>query len=133
MPNTEQLLYQTGKNSHQRFPLKRLFLKILQYSWENTSVKLLITTILKNTCIWLPLNWLYEMIVWNFIRGLHLKPSQLSDTRKIPVALNKIWSTCWLYIWPLCFLINLGLICSSLTVTTQKANACSPWIPCKKM
>ena len=27
------------------------------------------------------------------------------------------------------FLLNLGCECSSLTVTTQKANACSPWTP----
>ena len=25
---------------------------------------------------------------------------------------------------------NLGFVCSSLTVNTQKANACSPWTPC---
>ena len=25
---------------------------------------------------------------------------------------------------------DLGFVCSSLTVTTQKANACSPWTPC---
>ena len=28
------------------------------------------------------------------------------------------------------FLLNVGFVCSLLTVTTQKANACSPWIPC---
>ena len=27
------------------------------------------------------------------------------------------------------FLLKLGFICSSLTVTTQKANTCSPWTP----
>ena len=32
MPNTEQLIYQTEKSSHQRFSIKTLFLKILQYS-----------------------------------------------------------------------------------------------------
>ena len=32
MPNTEQLLYQTEKISHRRFPIKTLFLKVLQYS-----------------------------------------------------------------------------------------------------
>ena len=27
-------------------------------------------------------------------------------------------------------LLNLGFVCSSLTVTTEKANACSPWSSC---
>ena len=31
----EQLLYETEKNSHQRFSIRMLCLKILQYSWEN--------------------------------------------------------------------------------------------------
>ena len=35
MPNAEQLCYQTEKSSHQRFSIKMLFLKVLQYSWEN--------------------------------------------------------------------------------------------------
>ena len=44
MPNAEQLLYQTGKSSHLSFLLETLFLKILQYSLENTSVKFIQTT-----------------------------------------------------------------------------------------
>ena len=28
------------------------------------------------------------------------------------------------------FHLNLGFVCSSLTVTTQKANACTPWTHC---
>ena len=28
------------------------------------------------------------------------------------------------------FLLNLGFVCSLLTFTTQKVNACTPWIPC---
>ena len=32
MLNTEQLLYETEKSSHWRFSVKKLFLKILQYS-----------------------------------------------------------------------------------------------------
>ena len=36
MPNTEQFLYQTEKSSHWKFFIRMLFLKILQYSWENT-------------------------------------------------------------------------------------------------
>ena len=53
MPNAEQLLYQTEKNCHKRFHIKTMFLKILQYSQENTCVKFLRTTILTN--IFLPL------------------------------------------------------------------------------
>ena len=41
MPNTEQLLYQIEKSSHQRFSIETLFLEILQYSWENTCVNFL--------------------------------------------------------------------------------------------
>ena len=86
MPTTEQLLYQTGKSRHQRFSMKMLFLNILQYSWENTCVEFSRTPILKNICIWLLLNWLYKVIVWNFVSGLHLKSSQLSNITKIPVT-----------------------------------------------
>ena len=32
---TEQLLYQTDKSSHRRRYIKKLFVKILQYSQEN--------------------------------------------------------------------------------------------------
>ena len=86
IPTTEQLLYQTEKNRHRRFSIKTLFLKILQYLRENVSVKFLRTPILKNICVWLLLNWLYEVIVWNFVSGSHLKPSRLSNITKIPVA-----------------------------------------------
>ena len=51
MPNVEQLLYQTEKNSHQSISIKTLFLKLLQYSQENTCVKFLRTPILKNICV----------------------------------------------------------------------------------
>ena len=54
-----------------------MFLKILQYSRENASMKFLRTPILKNFCIRLLLNWLYEVIVWNFISGVHLKSSSV--------------------------------------------------------
>ena len=73
---------------NERFSIKMLFLKILQYSWGNTCVKFLRTPILKNICVWRLLNWPYEVIVWNFISGLHLKPSWLSNITKIPVAFN---------------------------------------------
>ena len=60
MPNAEQLLYQTEKSRHRRFSIKTLSLKILQYSQENTCVKLSRPPILKNVCVRLLLNWLYE-------------------------------------------------------------------------
>ena len=63
MPNTEQFLYQTEKSSHCKFFIRMLFLKILQYSWENTYVKFLRTPILKNISVRLLLNWLYKAIV----------------------------------------------------------------------
>ena len=40
-------------------------------------MKFLRTPILKNFCIRLLLNWLYEVIVWNFISGVHLKSSSV--------------------------------------------------------
>ena len=67
MLNAEQLLYQTEKSSHQRFSMKTLFLNILQYSWESNCVKLLRTPILKNICIWLLMDRLFEVIVRKFV------------------------------------------------------------------
>ena len=86
MLNTEQFLYQTEKRNHQRFSIETMFLTILQYLQEKTCVKFLRTPILKNICIWLLLNWLREVIVWNFVSGSHLKPTWLSNITKIPVA-----------------------------------------------
>ena len=34
----------------------------------------------------LPLNWLYEVTVWNFVSGSHLKSSRLGNITKIPVT-----------------------------------------------
>ena len=65
MPNTEQLLYQTEKNSHWRFSIKTL-LKFLQYLRENTLVNFLRIPVLKNICIRLLLNWLYEVLFGTF-------------------------------------------------------------------
>ena len=73
MPNTEQLLYQTEKSSHRKISIKMLFVKIFQYSWESTCVKFLRTPLLKNICIWLPLIWIFEEIVWNFFSGWHFR------------------------------------------------------------
>ena len=75
MLNTEQLVYQTEKSSqHKRISIKT-FLKILQYSRENTCVKFLRTPILTTLYVRLLLNWLHDVIVWNFVSGLHLNPS----------------------------------------------------------
>ena len=38
MLDTEQFPYQTDKNSHRSCSLKKLFLKISQYSQENTCI-----------------------------------------------------------------------------------------------
>ena len=75
MPSAKQLLYQTEKNSYRRFSIRTLFLKILQYSQENICVKFLRSGILKNISVRQLLNQLYEAVVWNFVSGLHLKPS----------------------------------------------------------
>ena len=47
MPNTEQLLYQTDKSSHRSCSIKRLFLKISQYSQESTCIPVSFLTFLK--------------------------------------------------------------------------------------
>ena len=65
---------------------KNAVLSFFQYSQGNTSVKFLRITILKNICRWLLLNWLYKVTVWNFVSLSDLKPSQLSNITKIPVA-----------------------------------------------
>ena len=75
MPNTEQLFYQNEKSIHQKFSVKTLLLKILQYSLENTCMKFIIMPILKNICVWMLLNRLHEVIVWNFVSGSHLNSS----------------------------------------------------------
>ena len=54
----------------------------MQYSRENAYAKFLRTPTLKNICVWLLLNWLYGVIVWNFVSGSHLKPSWLSNITK---------------------------------------------------
>ena len=57
-----------------------------------------------------------ESDVRNFVSGKSLsKPSWLGNITKIPVAFKSL---------------NLVSVCSSLTVTTQKANVYSPWTPC---
>ena len=76
MSNTKKLFYQ----------LKNAAAKNLQYSWENTCKKFLRTLILKNICIQLLLNWLYEVIVWNSVSESHLKWCQLNIITKILVA-----------------------------------------------
>ena len=60
---------------------------------------------------------------------------QMSEDKKISAAfqtraLNTIWPICRLYIWPLRFVLNLGLFSISIMkVNIQKANACCTWTP----
>ena len=68
-----------SKSSLWRFSVKMLFLKILQYSRENTCVKFLRRPVLKNIYGCLLLNWFYEVTVLNFVSGSHLKPSRLNN------------------------------------------------------
>ena len=56
------------KKCHQMFSIKMLFLKILSKT--------------------LHLNCFYDVIVWNFVSGLHLKLPWLSNITKIPAAFN---------------------------------------------
>ena len=84
MPNTEQLCYQTEKISHQRFSIKTLFLKILQYWRDPCEIfkKTYFEEHLQTTASELTL----QSILWNFVSRLHLKTSRLSNITKIPVA-----------------------------------------------
>ena len=98
MPNTEQLLCHTEKSSHQRFSVETMFLKFLQYSWENACMKFLRMPILKNICVWLLLNGVYEVIVWNFVSGLHLKPSWLTFKTKFDIYAIYIFNP-YAFLW----------------------------------
>ena len=42
--------------------------------------------IFKNIFVRLLLKSLYEVIIWNFVSGSHLKPSRLSNITKIPIT-----------------------------------------------
>ena len=86
MPNAKQLLYQTGKSSHRRFSIKTLSLKIsdLCEIIKNTYFEEHLRTAMNYE-----MNWLYEVINWNFVSRLHLKPSWLNNITKIPVAFKQ--------------------------------------------
>ena len=119
-----------SKSSLWRFSVKMLFLKILQYSRENTCVKFLRRPVLKNIYGCLLLNWFYEVTVLNFVSGSHLKPSRLNNIGKIPnVFKPELFTKFGVYT------VNMsqGFVCSWLTVTTKKASTFSPWTPCLKV
>ena len=116
MPNTEQLyLIKLTKAATGGVLQKNLFSNISKYLQENTCSSLFFikvqtfrrTTLikktptqvfscceifakylfLKNICVRLLLNWLDEVIVWNFVSGQSVsKPTWLSNITKIPVA-----------------------------------------------
>ena len=97
-----------------------------------TCVKFLRTLILKNICVGLLLNWLYEVIVWNLISASHLKPfskipvSFKPELKKNLVYVPSIYLTPTLSCKPrFCMLIINGYY--------TNATACSPWNPCQKM
>ena len=84
MLNTEQLCYQTEKINHQRFSIKTLFLKILQYWRDPCEIfkKTYFEEHLQTAASELNL----QSILWNFVSRLHLKTSRLSNITKIPVT-----------------------------------------------
>ena len=72
MPNAKQLLNQTEKKKHpSEVFYKNVFLKNFAMSMGKHLYE-----IFKNSCVQLLLNWLYEVIVWNFV----------FEKAKIPVA-----------------------------------------------
>ena len=77
-------------NAEQGFSIK-MSLKILQYSWENTCVKLSRTTILENICLQLLLNWFYKVIIWNFLSGLQKYQLLLAHMPSINLPCRLSW------------------------------------------
>ena len=54
MPNTEQLLHQTDKNCHRKCSIKKLFLKILQYSQKTPALESLFNKVVcRLVCIFI--------------------------------------------------------------------------------
>ena len=86
MPTIEQLLYQTEKKWPSEVFYKNTVFKNFAIFIGKYQCEILRTPILKNICVWLLLNWLYEVIVWNFVSGSYLKPSRLSNITKILVT-----------------------------------------------
>ena len=78
MPNTEELLYQTKNKQPPKVFYKNVVLKNFAMFTG--------TPILKNICVRLQRNWLFERIVWNFVSGSHLEPFWLSNITKILVT-----------------------------------------------
>ena len=78
MPNAEELLYQTKNKQPPKVFYKNVVLK--------NFAMLTGTPILKNICVRLQQNWLFERIVWNFVSGSHLEPFRLSNIIKILVT-----------------------------------------------
>ena len=112
MLNTKQLLYQADKNSHRSCSTKivlknsaiftrkylcwslsrkvaaiQAFIK-MRFQHKCFAVpKFLRKPILKNFCVQLLLNWIYEVIVWNFVsEKVFSKWSWLCNNTKIPVV-----------------------------------------------
>ena len=110
MPNAEQLLYQTEKNAfYKNAVLKNFAIFTGKHLHE----------ILKNTYFEEHLGTAaFELTLCSHCL-------ELLDYKNT----SCFWCICRLYIKTAHFLVNLGFVCSSLTVTTQNANACSAWAP----
>ena len=86
--------------------------------------KFLRTSTLKNIQRLL-LNWLYEVIDWNFALDCHFQNHPESVIlQKYHLPSNQSFKRNSAHI------LSLYLTRTLLTVATQKANACSPWTPC---
>ena len=124
----EYFLHQVADLQACNFVKKRL------RQWCFRAAKFSRAPILKNVGERLILKWLYEVTVWYFIPGQSLsKPSWLSNITEMPVAFKSESSrqsgADAVFIFNLCFLLNLGFVCLSVTNTTHKVNACSHWTP----
>ena len=99
----------------------------MQNSWE--------TPILKNICVWLLLNWLYKMVVWNFVSGQSLsKPSWLSNITKIPVAFKPDFKSNLLHMRSLYLTLTLSFeprfFMFIINGNYTKSKRLQPWTRC---
>ena len=82
-------------------------------------------------CFWSDfMKWLFGTLfldcIWRHLDSVTLQKYQLLSNQSFKRNLAYLPS---IYLTPMLFM-SLGFVCSWLMVTTQKANACSPWTAC---
>ena len=117
---------------------KNTVLKFCNIHGKNTCVKLLRTFILKNICVRLFLNWLYEVIhclelcFWITFKTTLTQQYYKNTSCFETSALNKIWRICRLYIWPLHLPLPLLIFMWDGAIRVQFLPFSSFWLVLKK-